>query len=108
MKQVEAAVGRTGGNPARIGGSAGKGSGRFNPRGRRAAGAPSSPFQATEADGSERKDVINTVRRALAGPRPRRGAWHRPVCPSRLRLRREGIGRVIGKGLAGDARSGTA
>jgi hypothetical protein len=34
MKQVEAAVGRAGGNPARIGGSAGKGSGRFNPRGR--------------------------------------------------------------------------
>jgi hypothetical protein len=34
MKQVEAAVGRAGGNPARIGGSSGKGSGRFNPRGR--------------------------------------------------------------------------
>jgi len=34
LKQVQSAVRKAGGNPSRIGGSAGKGSGRFNARGR--------------------------------------------------------------------------
>jgi hypothetical protein len=33
LKQVQSAIRKAGGNPNRIGGSAGKGSGRFNARG---------------------------------------------------------------------------
>jgi type IV secretory pathway VirD2 relaxase len=54
VKQVQVAIRKAGGNPNRIGGSAGKGIGRFNSRGRGAKAMASFP---TDSDGWQRDSV---------------------------------------------------
>jgi len=58
-KRVEAAVRKAGGNPSRVGGSAGKGSGRFNARGR---GAKAAASLSAESSSEWRRDSAGRFR----------------------------------------------
>jgi type IV secretory pathway VirD2 relaxase len=111
LKQVQSAIRKGGGNPNRIGGSAGKGSGRFNARGRGAKVVSSFPkdsagWQRDSAGRFRSRRVVVKARvvklnpqRGARGPKMRRTVSQ--VAGAHLRyLERDGVTRDGEKGRA--------
>src|SRR5258706_9773413 len=67
VKQVEVAIRKAGGNPNRIGRSAGKGSGRYNARGRGAKLSFPKEGAGWQRDSSRRMRTPRDAAKALAG-----------------------------------------
>ena len=113
VSQVESAVRKSGGNPSRIGGSAGKGSGRFNARGRGGKAAAALPrdgggwrrdsagrYRARRVIVKARVVKLNPQRR-VGRPDPKfRGVTNRAADAHLRYLERDGVTREGEKGRA--------
>jgi type IV secretory pathway VirD2 relaxase len=111
LKQVQAAIRKAGGNPNRIGGSAGKGSGRFNARGRGAKVVTSFPrdgggWQRDSAGRFRSRRVVVKARvvklnpqRGARGPKMR-GTGSKAADAHLRYLERDGVTRDGEKGRA--------